>query len=737
MLRRAHDEDHLRHLLDQRSTALRQAMHLEDYDSPSVYSAPYFSPRPNDIAETRSLHSYRDSPSPTAPVEPRNRLNELAHSMLDLDDEPVDDDRVLDTEADPDDQDDSRLSMLGPKMRFHGKAPWEMDAETLDEEDEEDDRSTRGRDGFRKGLASFRSSSRGTTASARPSGESNRSNQPKHKRSFDSTASSPYGRGGLALQPTPASRQAGLRLNLPLSGPATPPRAPASPRSIHSPHSKARSPTPPRSNHEYAPFHKPSLTRRATNESATSQSLYSEEMHPYANPDLVVSYADEQAITPAPARSAFNNLPDLVRSNSTATVTESLATSRSGTGSTLTPDTSASSVALSQSGPRTRPLPTNNISSPLITPGLPPGWMERSQSPTFQLISLEQARAQRSRPTAQNLSISSTSSTPFPETPPAMDDPSPPSTIASRTRARSISTGARAKTTLQNMVSGGPGRPPPERQNSEPTVPPGKTLKHKKEWIYEAIQWRPSGEGRKVFASARAVSVRWQTGPPSSKSTIHRVPPPQLSPSMFEPQMPQSRLRAASTADDFQTRTGPSDMSDRDWNQQELPQSAPANVTEFPALRLRPVSTLFSAQFADHLSPQRDSDVPSQLSLDADVDTLSSTSPSTMISPVTPGLSLGGGSARASDDREMGKQPTIALATTDDQSALVQALQEQIASTKKAWQRHIWELEGQRAGGVGTRERNSGTLHDHKVPSGVVNRPRARTGTSARFGSAV
>ncbi|KAJ6519685.1 hypothetical protein C8R45DRAFT_852801 [Mycena sanguinolenta] len=804
MLRRAHDEDHLRHLLDQRSTALRQAMHLEDYDSPSVYSAPYFSPRPNDIAETRSLHSYRASPSPTPPVESRTRLNELAHSMLDLDDEPVDDDRVPDSEADPDDQDDSRLSMLGPKMRFHGKAPWEMDAETLDEEDEEDDRlSTRGRDGFRKGLSSFRSSSRGTTASARPSGESSRSNQPKQKRSFDSTASSPYGRGGYspAAQPTPASRQAGLRLNLPLSGSATPPHGPASPRSIHSPHYKAPSPTPPRSNHEYAPFHKPSLTRRATNESAASQSLYSEEMHPYANPDLVVSYADEQVVTPAPARSAFNNLPDLVRSNSTATVTESLATSRSGTGSALTPDTSASSVAPSQNSPRNRasmfhgkeissplpiisaPLPTNNISSPLITPGVPPGWMERSQSPTFQLISLEQARAQRSRSTtAQNLSVSSTSSTPFPETPPAIDDPSPPSTIAFRTRARSISTGARAKTALQNMVSSVPARPPPERQNSEPAVP-GKTLKHKKSGFMRLFNGGRAEKEEKyspppvpsLSDGYAAFNAQQQTGPPSSKSSIHRVPPPQLSPSMFQPQnslddsrvsptsrlppplsintTPQPRHRAASTADDFQTRTAPSDMSDRDWNQQELPQSAPPNVTEFPALKLRPVSTLFSAQFADHLTPQRDSDVPSQLSLDADVDTLSSTSPSTMISPVTPGLSLGG-SARASGDRETGKLPMIALATTtDDQSALVQALQDQISNAKKAWQRHIWELEGQvrdlkaevdglrggeyceTCGRGGTR--NSGMMHDHKAPSGVVNRPRARTGTSARFGSAV
>ncbi|KAJ7275182.1 hypothetical protein B0H12DRAFT_1086134 [Mycena haematopus] len=802
MLHRAHDEDYVRQLLDQRSTAVRAAMNLEDYDSPSVYSAPFFSPRPNDISETRSLHSYRAPPSPPAPVESRTRLNELAHSMLDLDDDPndlEDDDRVLGTEADHDEPDDSRLSLLGPKMRFHGKAPWEMDAETLDEEDDEDDRtSTRGRDGVRKGLASFRSSSRGTTASARPSGESSRSNhQPKPKRSFDtiaSSAGSPYSRGGgtmhpsapsSVLQPTPTSRQSSFRLNVPSSAP----------------HSNAPSPAP-RSNHEYAAFHKPSLTRRPTNESAASQSLYSEEMHPYANPDLVVSYADDGLATPAPARSAFNSLPDLVRSNSTATVTESLATSRSGTGSALTPDTSTSSMAPSQSSPRSRvsmfhgkeissplpimnaPLPANNISSPLMAPGLPPGWMERSQSPTFQLISLEQARAQRSRSTtAQNLSVSSTSSTPFPETPPAIEDHSPP--IASA-RARSISTGARAKTALQNIVSSVPAQPSPERQTSEP-VPPGKALKHKKSGFMRLFNGGRAEKEEKYYPPPvpsrpdgyAAFNTQQQTGP-LSKSSIHRVPPPQLSPSMFQPQnswddsrvsptssrplppalsintAPQSRLRAASTADDFQTRTAPSDMSDRDWHQQELPQSAPPNVTEFPALKLRPVSTLFSAQFADHLSPQRDSDLLSQPSLDADVDTLSSTSPSTVVSPVTPGLSLGGGGGRASGDRDVAKAPTAMATINEDQSALVQALQEQIVSAKKAWQRHIWELEGQvrdlkaevdelratdgeycgACGRGGARERNSG-VHDHKAPSSVINRPRARTGTSARFGSAV
>jgi hypothetical protein len=100
------------------------------------------------------------------------------------------DDRLSDEEPDADDQDtvdadhDARLSLLGPKMRFHGRAPWEMDGGALDEEEEDSDRSSgRSRDIVKKGLG-FRSSSRGTTASSRPSGESSRS-QTKPKRSFE------------------------------------------------------------------------------------------------------------------------------------------------------------------------------------------------------------------------------------------------------------------------------------------------------------------------------------------------------------------------------------------------------------------------------------------------------------------------------------------------------------------------------------------------------------------------
>ncbi|KAJ7630798.1 hypothetical protein FB45DRAFT_1027981 [Roridomyces roridus] len=800
------EESHIRLLLDKRARSA-----LVNYDSPSVYSSPFFSPRPN---EFEALNSSYESPQVPFDNRSRSRLNELAESMLDLDDDdydsrnPSDDDdapETVDAEHEPE---ETRMSLLGPKMRFHGKAPWELDSDALEEEDEAE--SDRGRDGFRKGLG-FRSSSRGTTASSRPSGESSRSAKPK--RSFETTSSgtnSPYGRGGalhalgqasissVSLVPSSGTRQTGLRLNFPLSGATrpdspssyAPQRAPASPRSIVTP-SSASSPVS-RSNQEYAQSssNKP-LTRRATNDSATSQSIYSEEMHPYANPDLVVSYADDPA-TPAPSRSIFP-LQSVSRSDSSATVTDSFATTlaRSATGSTLTPDTSTSSMPPPPQSPRSRaslfhgreissPLPISapnpTISSPLMAPNLPPGWTERSVSPTFALISLEQARAQRSRSaTVQNLSISSTSSTPFPEVTATAErhGHSPTNSITSRARARSISTGARAKTALQNIV----GTPPkPERRDSEPGGggAPAKTLKHKKSGFMRLFNGTRSAEERSSpppvppLSDGYAAFNAQQQQSLTKQNKIPRVPAPRVSPSMIqEPtfwgddsnrispsrHIPPplsintgpSRLRAASTADDFQTRTVPTtDIFEREWLGADLPQSAPPNVTEFPALKLRPVSTLFSAHFGDHIvSPG------SLSSQDADADTLSPISPTTAVSPVTPAGVLG----RSSGDK-------VPMATiTEDQSNLVQELQQQITSSKQAWQRHIWDLEGQvrdlkaelealRAQGsdvycaVCGRGKPSDSAHtghaaahDHKM--GVVNRPRARTGTSSRFGSAI
>ena len=82
----------------------------------------------------------------------------------------------------------------------------------------------------------------------------------------------------------------------------------------------------------------------------------------------------------------------------------------------------------------------------------------------------------------------------------------------------------------------------------------------------------------------------------------------------------------------------------------------------------------------------------------------------------------------------------------DDPAFLVSTLQEQLRESRKAWQRQIWELEGQvRDLKAELEELRSGdtceacgrgiATQKPVTVMGVVNRPRAKTGSGARFAS--
>lgn len=200
-------------------------------------------------------------------------------------------------------------------------------------------------------------------------------------------------------------------------------------------------------------------------------------------------------------------------------------------------------------------------------------------------------------------------------------------------------------------------------------------------------------------------------------------------------------------------------VSEQKKNSGALPVSAPPCKTDFVGLSIRPVSTLFSRELKEQLSVADDSSLRTRPSLE--VDTGTPTTAATAISPLSPDFpsstkSLGYG--RSSDDKSGG--PVIAQ---DDQSSVIQALQEQILTARRAWQRQIWELEGQvrdlkaeveelravegsndycSACGRGSMHRpaldgsrNIEDLRKAGVKTGVVNRPRARTGVGSRFAS--
>jgi len=85
----------------------------------------------------------------------------------------------------------------------------------------------------------------------------------------------------------------------------------------------------------------------------------------------------------------------------------------------------------------------------------------------------------------------------------------------------------------------------------------------------------------------------------------------------------------------------------------------------------------------------------------------------------------------------------------DDQAAIIENLREQIRSSRKIWQHQIWELEGQlremkaeieqmRGGDVcdvcGRGKDTQPTTKDSSG-NGVLNRPKPKTGSGARFGN--
>jgi hypothetical protein len=165
------------------------------------------------------------------------------------------------------------------------------------------------------------------------------------------------------------------------------------------------------------------------------------------------------------------------------------------------------------------------------------------------------------------------------------------------------------------------------------------------------------------------------------------------------------------------------------------PASAPPLTTTFPGLSLRPISTVFSAHFADHI-----------MSLDSS----SSSTTQTDSSSTTAGCS----GSSSSNLSPLATEPSFDekhAVTGDDPYVIIQQLQEQLRSTRKAWQHQIWELEGQvRDLRAEIDEMRLKELRgercllcgrsdelDHVGGLGVVDRPRARTGVGTmRFAAA-
>lgn len=501
-----------------------------------------------------------------------------------------------------------------------------------------------------------------------------------------------------------------------------------------------------------------SSLRSSSSDSLEFSALAQGPIHPYANPDLVVSYSDEEASdTTADANGPYKNTNVDVRQ------TFSMDPEVKSNGRlTMMPDPS---VAL-----KVRAINTRTISSPVPAIGHPQplgpgfveqiidtklsGWTGGTSAAPFKLISLEEARAQKMRSSTDTTLSLSDSVALFPATNNSHTSSSslPLANLTSRARGRSISAGSKAKNALQNLV----GQPKLERRESESLLgkdpmsgpPPGKMLKNKKSGIMrlfnkekeaydspppvpsvpEGISQRQSSYVAKPNAYRVPVSTSSSSYPGSANNRSHDQRTEGLAPRKSVKRIPPSLPSINTALQGPPARTVTPYRANTTQDRLHIgyvPQSAPP---EFPVLKLRPVSTLFGASFGDLVPTE-----PRSSGETTDLETPRSPSPTTLMSPITP-VSL---SRPSNEQAHMGSPEGLSKS---------RVLQNEMVSTKKAWQRHIWVLESQvrdlKAELEAMKAKDNGEYCDKcgrgskprsQVSTSVVDRPRARTGTSFRF----
>ena len=736
------NDDHIRQLLNQRQASNSTPHHsrfpsISDVpDTPSVYSRSPFTPRPFDkVGQSTPIPTFDDQDQ-----EP---------STLDLSDDPRASFTTArtaygtegvygsteDLSATEDDEPEHRISMLGIKMRFHSKAPWEAGGEDVPEGDRERNSGDRPPSRSKRSIKSF---------AVRPSVESSRSN----KRSLD-TSQYPVG-GALQCvyrQMNPVHQQAKrsdcystLAQASMSSTSLVPPQSTTTQTSVRQKLSLPKISTRAVSNYTTS-----SSSPRSTvcsplsmgpssplpehwNAHTDTTSMFTDRSpspvsHPYANPELSRILTGDSVYPQSFVSFDTQSEESFPRTTSLATLTSSPTT----TNSLATP---FHQIASSKVKSRTR---DREISGPMpllsqnVTPdsrlrenvGTIPGWQEQTQT-AFSLISLEEARAQR-----RLTQLDSSTGLCFAAQQPEYSTPPQP-----RLPTRSLGSGRKAKAVFQSVVTDF-NRPAKQRSDSLETpdsaVGQGvKPLKHKRSGFMRMFSKEKVATTPPPDIPSLSLEEPKSTplAPRTPRSPIQRIPVPPINlavhPVVNSPTGSPQSLEG--TVDDPSSHSGPSlkriipplcintgnpglnrshtlvhqasnslgsnplqppkpNFGSPAGNEGSKPQSAPPGKTDF--LSLRPVSTGFSSQFADHLlGMERKSSF--EHVLDAD----SSTPTTATESPLSPGFMRG--------EISLSTTVTSAKSSSDDsQPDVIRALQGQIFGAKEDWQRHIWGLESQ------------------------------------------
>lgn len=834
------DDDRVRTLLDRRaqradvpSPHTHYSIFSDRSDSPSLYShfdTSYRSSPTTPVPQVPLFHdpnAFNDRYAPYSPHPPLQHFADPSAPSTDLS-EHVDaypDSRPsishlpeedLNNTSDSDEDEDTRLSLMGPQMRVHSRAPWEEEENDLSDNDVDNSGSdTLG--GKKAGRNVMRGLGFGSKSPVpKPSIEIG-------KRSFETASSvslsssrnaiqalaqASMSSTSLALGPSPSSSKLPHKLSVgrlaltrsrvsSTSGSPDKNSAPPSAISAYSTvsygHSGRVSPTS-YSRRSISPHHSTfsGPTERVRSPSPISTESEGGYTHPYANPALLSTYHRGSIIDPFGKDNlqVMNDRRPLSRNDSLTTLSASEETvilsqsSSSITTSTMsisesdTPPTSSFSLVSSNSQfpddvslRKLQPLKVRKDAKlgPISTPTMIES-TEFSTRPTYTLISLEQAQA---REKERSRSVTMPETVLFPRDIAEGDhiakDPS--------WRTRASSTTSRPKqsltintTTDNRMLLDGTLYSPTSGTGSKQSspLPPGKTLRPKRSGFMKLFNGRdkdretqpppvPPISGVLLQQSSDTTTV--PITPKPLKSQSHRVPVPSIdtddapiSPKRMDMGNtkkggPSLSIKVSSPPASYISQEPVSRRSDSPKSSSlmpvspKMPTSAPAGTTHFAALKLRPVSSFFSNTFSDHLLSE---DIPGS----PRADTSSLISPTTAASselipsPVNMTFNIGGPSSISQFDQ-------FADIEKEDPINMIPALKEQIRSTRKAWQRQIWDLEAQvRDLKIELEDLKAGEKCEvcgRGIPqpekkmtvAGVLHRPRAKTGSGGRFASGI
>jgi hypothetical protein len=342
-----------------------------------------------------------------------------------------------------------------------------------------------------------------------------------------------------------------------------------------------------------------------------------------------------------------------------------------------------------------------------------PGWVDKPPSSPVALISLQEAQTMaRERSRSVAVPAVSVGRTFFPEMAPIeSSDPKPV-----KTRMRSVSATARPKQATLNVMSSQLPGPLDRRENEQATL---RNLKHKRSGFMRGLfNGKDKEKSPPPPVPPLVHNHSWQSSqslhPPKSFKPVERVPVPSYTEtSLSDKSLPAasstltvadsksflatsgsftSTLKSGSSVSNTKQRspvppsitipstsmtssTIASAPNSGSTTSSLLPHSAPPDKTDFQALSLRPVSTVFSTYFTNQI-----------MGLPAPPNRVPDLEPSPLTSPI---LSAG---THASD---FPVTPGEEIQEKNSPTSTIQALQEQIVASRQAWQKHVWELEEQ------------------------------------------